>query len=86
MSKILNVHNFHSNKTNKDYSIIQILRPISTRERNQGYLGDTISEDVFLPDNLVGSVGLSDIGHDIELVYEVVGGKANLVNIQKGGK
>lgn len=86
MSKLLNVHNFHSNKTNKDYSIIQILRPISVSERNQGYLGDTISEEVFLPDELVGSVGLNDIGTDIDLVYDVIGGKAYLVNIKKGGK
>ena len=86
MARLVNVHNFHSNAKNRDYSIIQIERPLTSREKNNGYIGDTIFEEVFLPDNLIGSVGLADIGTDINLLYEVVGGKANLINIEKGGK
>lgn len=85
--KLLNVHNFHSNAKNKDYSIIQIIRHLSSREKNQGYIGSEIGQEIFLPDALVGSVGLSDIGTTLDLVYEVYGNKAELVEIiKKGGK
>ena len=86
MARLVNVRNFHSNSKNKDYSIIQIERPLTAREKNNGYIGETIFEEDFLPDNLVGSVGRADIGTEINLVYEVVGGKAHLINIEKGGK
>lgn len=85
MGKLLNIHNFHSSAKNKDYSIIQIIRPLSVREKNQGFLGSEISEEIFLPDDLLGKLSVSDIGKEIDLVYEVVGGKANLVDIKKGG-
>ena len=83
--KLLNIHNFHSTAKNKDYSIIQVIRPLSVREKNLGYFGSEISEEVFLPDDLLGKLSVSDIGKEIDLVYEVVGGKANLVDIKKGG-
>lgn len=83
---LLNIHNFHSNNKNKDYSVIQIIRPLNVREKNNGYLGDSIGEQIFLPDDLVGSLNSSDIGTVIELEYEVFGGKAQLINITKGGK
>ena len=86
MARLVNVHNFHSNAKNRDYSIIQIERPLTAREKNNGYVGDTIFEEVFLPDLLIGVVGRADINTEINLLYEVVGGKANLVNIEKGGK
>ena len=79
---LLNVHNFHSNNKNKDYSVIQVLRDITGRERDQGYLGKTISQEVFLPDSLVGSVDNTHIGKDLDLVYEVYGNKAELVSIK----
>lgn len=85
MCKLLNIHNFHSTAKNKDYSIIQVVRPLSVREKNQGYFGSEISEEIFLPDYLLGKLSVSDIGKEIDLVYEVVGGKANLVDIKKGG-
>ena len=50
MARLVNVHNFHSNAKNRDYSIIQIERPLTTREKNNGYVGETIFEEVFLPD------------------------------------
>lgn len=86
MVQLLNIHNFHSSKTNKDYSVIQVLRPITQRERDNGYLGDSISEEIFLPDSLIHVLNVSDIGTQIDLIYEVVGGKANLVNILRKEK
>lgn len=81
MTKLINVHNFHSNKQNKDYSVIQVLRDITQRERDNGYIGDVILEEIFLPDNLVNVLGLSDINQELDLQYSVIGGKAILDNI-----
>lgn len=86
MVQLLNIHKFHSNAKNKDYCVIQVLRALTVREKNQGYFGDNISEEIFLPDDLVNVLSVSDIGSNINLEYEVFGGKANLVNITKGGK
>lgn len=79
---LLNVHNFHSSKKDKNYSVIQVLRDLTSREHEQGYLGKTISQDVFLPDSLVGMVDNTHIGKELELVYEVYGNKADLVTIK----
>ena len=75
---LLNIKNFHSSKKDKDYTIITILRPITPSERSQGYLGVTIAEELFLPDNLVNKFTDKDIDKDLELQYDIVGGKAVL--------
>lgn len=84
--KLLNFHNFHSSKTDKNYSVIQVERPLSTSELNNGYVGTHICEDKFLPDSLVGFFQPSDIGKEFDLEYEVLGDKANLVNILRKEK
>lgn len=81
MTKLLNIHNFHSNKTNRDYSVIQVLRDLNTREISNGYIGAQISEEIFMPDSLVGILSSSDIGKEITLQYEVYNGKAVLNNV-----
>lgn len=78
---LLNVHNFHSEKKNKDYSVIQVLRPLSSREIQNGFLGEQTVEEIFLPDNLVGRFGAKDIGKEIVRQYSVLGGKAILDDI-----
>lgn len=86
MDRILNIHNFHSKAKSKDYSILMIERPLTAQEKNNGYLGELTTEEVFLPDDLVGSFGLADIGSVIERQYSVIGGKAYLENIVKKGE
>lgn len=83
--QIINIHNFHSKAKNKDYSILTISRPLTTQELNNGFIGELTFEEVFLPDNLVGSFGRADIGCVIERQYSVIGGKAYLENIVKKG-
>lgn len=84
---ILNIHNFHSSKQNKDYTILLIQRELYDSERKNGYIGEFTTEEVFLPDELTGMFGSKDIGHEIERVYSVIGGKAYLENIiMKGEK
>lgn len=84
--QLINIHRFHSDNKNKDYEVIQLLRPLTAREKNNGYVGSGIFEEKFLPDNLIGQLSNSDIGTEIELIYEVYGNKAELVEIVKGGK
>lgn len=86
MERILNIRNFHSKAKSRDYSIIMIERPLTVQEKNNGYLGELTTEEVFLPDNLVGAFGLADIGCIIERQYSVIGGKAYLENIVKKGE
>lgn len=78
---LLNLHKFHSTKKDKDYCVIQILRDITQNERDNGFFGKQVGEQHFLPDSLVNKFTNTDVGKSIELVYEVVGGKANLVDI-----
>lgn len=81
MESLLNVHNFHSEKKNKDYSIIQVLRDLTVREIESGFIGNQTVEEIFLPDNLVGHFGQKDIGKEIERKYSIIGGKAILDDI-----
>lgn len=79
--QIINIHNFHSSKKNKDYSILTISRPLTQNEKSNGYIGEITFEEVFLPDGLVNVFGPNDIGTVIERQYSVIGGKAYLENI-----
>lgn len=81
METLLNVHNFHSEKKNRDYSVIQVLRELTIREIENGFLGTQTVEEIFLPDNLVGKFGQKDIGKEIVRQYSVIGGKAILDDI-----
>ena len=79
---LLNIKNFHSSKKDRDYTVLQILRPITANERDkQGYIGSTLSEDVFVPDSQVGTFTVKDIDHEIDLQYDIIGGKAVLDKI-----
>lgn len=84
--KLLNIHNFHSSKTDKNYSVVQVERPLTSSEINNGYIGTHCFEEKFLPDNLVSYFKPTDIGQEFEFEYEVVGNKANLVNIVRKEK
>ena len=79
---LLNIKNFHSSKKDRDYTVLQVLRPITQQERErQGYIGATVAEDIFVPDSQVGSFTTKDIDHELELHYDIIGGKAVLDNI-----
>lgn len=79
---LLNIKNFHSSKKDKDYTVLTILRPITPSERErQGYIGVTLAEEVFAPDNQVNTFTEKDIDHELDLQYDIIGGKAVLNNI-----
>lgn len=79
---ILNIKNFHSKKTDKDYTVLSVLREITPSERErQGYIGQFLCEDVFAPDNQINTFTAKDVDHEIDLQYDIIGGKAVLNNI-----
>lgn len=80
MNTILNIKNFHSDKKDKDYTILTILRPCTQTERQRGLIGNTVAEEIFLPEQLVNKFTEKDIDKEIELQYSVIGGKAVLEN------
>lgn len=82
MTQLVNIHRFHSDKKNKDYEIIQVCRDLSQRELNNGYVGISIFEEIFLPDCLVGVLSDKEVGKEIELIYNVFNGKAELAHIK----
>ena len=82
MTQLLNIHRFHSDKKNKDYEVIQIVRDLTERELSNGYIGLQIFEEIFLPDSLVGVLSDKEIGKEIELTYDVYNGKASLARIK----
>ena len=82
MTQLLNIHRFHSDKKNKDYEVIQIVRDLTERELSNGYIGLQIFEEIFLPDSLVGVLSDKEIGKEIELTYDVYNGKVSLARIK----
>ena len=79
--QLLNVHKF-SSKAGKRFCIIQYLRPINQREKDNGYFGEFISVEQFLPEDCIDKVNASDVGKEIEFVYDVIDGKAYLKDIK----
>lgn len=79
---LLNIKNFHSNKKDRDYTVLQVMRPITPSERErQGYVGAYLTEEVFVPDEQVGTFDSKDVDHELDLQYDIIGGKAVLNKI-----
>lgn len=79
---LLNIRNFYSSKKDRDYTVIQYLRQLTPSEQNErGYIGFSICEETFVPDNLVNTFKDSDVDKEIDLQYSIIGGKAVLDNI-----
>lgn len=68
MTQLVNIHNFHSDKKNKDYCIIQVVRDLYESEKSKGYIGSQKFEEIFLPDSLVGTLTAVHIGK--ELIFD----------------
>lgn len=81
-TKIINVKNFHSSKKDKDYTTLLIMRDITDFEKRQGYLGDVICEEIFVPESQVNSFGQEHIGKEVQLLYSVSGNRAILDTVQ----
>lgn len=82
MTQLLNIHNFHSNKNNKDYTVIQVIRDLYPSEVSNGYLGIQKCEEIFLPDAFTNKLTSSDVGKNLDLIFQVENGKAVLCDIK----
>lgn len=74
---LLGIKKFTS-KAGKDFAVLQIAEPFVQREVDSGCVGSRVSE-IFCPDDLRSQVDTLVIGKPIDLVYDVVGGRAYLV-------
>lgn len=78
--KILGFRNFKSKK-GQDLTLVQVVQSYSDRELANGSYGMK-SVDVFLPENQVGTLGAKDIDKECEMIYEISGGRAYLVEFK----
>lgn len=80
MCKLVGYKKFKSKKGN-ECCVISVVTPYNQRSLDNGCVGSK-TEEVFLPENCFNLLQPSDIGCDLNLVYECSGGRAYLVDIE----
>lgn len=78
MGKLVGFKKFTS-KAGKVYCVANVVTPYSQRELDNGYVGDKV-EEMFLPDDKKELLKASDVGKDIDFVYDIVGNRAYIVD------
>lgn len=68
-----------TSKAGNSYMMAFVSSAFSAREIAEGALGEK-AETVFIPATAQGKVTPLDVGHDIDLIYEISGGKAYLTD------
>lgn len=71
--KIVGYKRFKSKK-GQDLCIATVVSPYSQRDLDRGCVGSR-SEDVFLPDSLVNMLEPKHIDKNVEISYDIVGGR-----------
>ena len=69
-----------TSKKGSAYCMMNILTDSSDVDRSNGQVGQ-MTEEIFLPSNLVDMLKSSDIGHEVICDYSVSGGRAFLDNV-----
>lgn len=77
MTRLVGYRNFISKKNGREYCLAYLTVDVTERERNIGMVGQKVQE-VFLPDDLVGTLRPEHIGREVWLSYEAAGGRAYL--------
>ena len=72
-------------KAGKNYTIAQVLRDSTPVEQSYGTVGQ-VCDNVWLPEHQVGLLLPAMIGKEVELDYEVLGGRPYLTNFAIVGK
>ena len=80
MSKLVGFRRFSSKKNGKDYGVAEVVSPFSQRELSNGCCGQK-TEQIFMPEEQYNLLKESDLGKEIQLDYELSGGRAYLVNV-----
>lgn len=80
MTKLVGYRKFTSKKNAKSYCVANVVQDASDREVSSGLVGQKV-EELFLPEEQYNYLKPADIGKNLELDYELSGGRAYLVSI-----
>ena len=80
--KLIGFKRFLSKK-GSNLCIANVVRDCTTRECERGSVGQTMDE-IFVPDHLYDYLQPEHVGKDIDLVYEMSGGRAYLNSVVIG--
>lgn len=75
MSKLAGYREFTSKKSGKLCRMIAVMSPYSDREKENGAIGNRV-EEIFLPENSLPNITETDIGKEVVIDYDIVGGRA----------
>lgn len=74
-AKVMGYREFNSKKTGRLCKMLAVATPYNASEVQSGCVGFRV-EDIFLPDDCGLKVSDSDIGKEVVIDYNVVGGRA----------
>lgn len=79
MCKLLGYKKF-TGKNGKEYCVANVTTPYKDRDKERGCVGSDVQE-IFLPEKQLNLLSPADIGKDLDLNYELSGGRAYLVDV-----
>lgn len=80
MNVLVGYRRFKSKMGNRNFCVMNVVSDASVRDERNGLVGQKVSE-VFMPEELTDLLSPSDIGHELELVYECNDGRAYLIDV-----
>lgn len=80
MAKLIGFSNFTSKK-GRDLTIALVQTDCTVRDNDRGSYGSKV-EQVFLPDELVGSLDVKDIGKNVDVIRDIVGNRAYVIDFK----
>lgn len=79
--KLLGFYEGKSKKDGRPFCVTKVAHDATPVENARGNYGLVIDE-VFLPDNLVGTLSAADCGKEVDIVYTVSGKFANVTDFR----
>lgn len=80
MVKLVGYNRFTSKKNGKDYCVAHVLKDLSERDKDSGFVGAKV-DSFFMPEKFYDLLKPSDVGKELLLDYELSGTRAYLVNV-----
>lgn len=81
VTKLLGFYEGKSKKENKPFCVAKVAHDATPAENARGNYGLVIDE-IFLPDNLIGSLSVTDCGKEVDITYTVSGRYANVTDFK----
>lgn len=79
MAKLVGYKKFVSKK-GKEFCVANVVSPYTDRDIERDCVGSKV-EEIFMPDNMCNFFSPSDIGRELDLSYEINGGRAYLCGV-----